>query len=50
MPASSAFWIGPLNAFRSTRQTAIPSAFALIALLNALTISLTLALSEPVHW
>ena len=28
----------------------MPSAFALIALLNALTISLTFALSEPVHW
>ena len=28
----------------------MPSAFALIALLKALTISLTFALSEPVHW
>src|SRR3954465_11033429 len=50
MPASSAFAIGALNAFGSTRQTAMPSTFALIALLNALTISLTFALSEPVHW
>ena len=50
MPASSAFSTGALNALRSTRQTAMPSAFALIALLKALTISLTFALSEPVHW
>src|SRR5919205_3169564 len=50
MPASSAFLMGPLNALRSTSATAMPSTFALTALLNALTISLTLLLSEPVHW
>jgi hypothetical protein len=50
MPASSAFCTGPLNAFRSTSDTAIPSAFAVIALFSAFTISLTLLLSEPVHW
>jgi hypothetical protein len=39
-----------LNALRSTSDTAMPSTFELIALLKALTISLTFALSEPVHW
>jgi hypothetical protein len=39
-----------LNALRSTRATAMPLAPAVIALLNALTIALTFALSEPVHW
>jgi hypothetical protein len=34
----------------STSDTAMPSALELIALLNALTISPTLLLSEPVHW
>src|SRR5919112_6437706 len=50
MPSSSAFLIGPLNAFRSTNATAMPSTFALTALLKAFTISLTLLLSDPVHW
>src|SRR3954467_8143356 len=50
MPASSALSVGALNAFGSTRQTAMPSAFAEIAALIALTISLTSAVLEPVHW
>src|SRR3954471_1527686 len=50
MSAASALSVGALNAFRSTRETAIPSAWAVIALFIALTISLTLLVSEPVHW
>ena len=41
--------IGASNAPLSTTQTAMPSAFALIAALNALIISPTSALVEPVH-
>ena len=50
MPFFVALAVGPLNAFRSTRQHAIPAAFAEIAELNALTISLTLDVVDPVHW
>src|SRR5919197_5295948 len=50
MPASSALSVGALNAFWSTRQTAMPSALAAIAAFIALTISLTSAVFEPVHW
>src|SRR3954467_6918995 len=50
MPASSALSVGALNAFGSTRQTAMPSAFAEMAAFIALTISLTSAVFEPVHW
>ena len=50
MPAASALSVGALNAFWSTRQTAMPSAFAEIAAFIALTISLTSAVFEPVHW
>src|SRR4051795_268085 len=49
MPASSALSVGALNAFWSTRQTAMPSALAEIAAFIALTISLTSAVLEPVH-
>src|ERR671918_1962888 len=38
MSASSARWTGSLNALRSTSETAMPSTFELIALLNALTL------------
>ena len=50
MPAASAFSVGPLNAFRSTRQTAIPSTLPEIAVFMALTISPALAVLDPVHW
>src|SRR5919109_2894518 len=50
MSPFSAFSVGALNAFVSISDTAMPSALELIALLNALTISPTLLLSEPVHW
>ena len=50
MPAASAFSTGALNACRSISETAMPSAFAAMALLNALTIWLTSLFSEPVHW
>ena len=50
MPAASAFSVGSLNAFRSTRQTAMPSTLPAIAVFIALTISPTSAVFEPVHW
>src|SRR4051812_13479367 len=50
MPAASALSVGPLNAFLSTRQTAMPSAFPAIAVFMALTISPTSAVLDPVHW
>ena len=50
MPAASAFSVGSLNAFRSTRQTAMPSTLPAIAVFIALTISPTSAVLEPVHW
>src|SRR5580765_713087 len=50
MPAASALSVGSLNAFWSTRQTAMPSALAAIAAFIALTISLTSAVLDPVHW
>src|SRR5690349_12980596 len=50
MPASSAWSIGERNAFLSTTAMARPSALALIALLDALTISATMESFEPVHW
>ena len=40
---------GALNAVRSISDTAMPSALAETALLTALTIWLTLLVSEPVH-
>ena len=49
MPRLSARLIGASNAPLSTTQTAMPSAFALIAALNALIISPTSAFVEPVH-
>ena len=42
--------VGPVNAFGSIMQQAIPSAPAVIALLNAVTIWGTLLDAEPVHW
>ena len=48
--AFSAASVGWLNAFLSTRQHAIPSAPLVMAVLNALTISLTLEFLEPVNW
>src|SRR5438105_4013336 len=50
MPALSAASTGALKACRSVSATAIPSAPPVTALLRALTIWLTLELSEPVHW
>src|SRR4051794_30020915 len=50
MPACSALSVGALKAFGATRQTAVPSALAEIAAFIALTISLTSAVFEPVHW
>src|SRR3954468_13891087 len=50
MPAASALSVGPLNAFLSTRQTAMPSALPAIAVFMALTISPTSAVLDPVHW
>src|SRR3954447_6611975 len=50
MPASVAFLIGSLNAFRSMSATAMPSTFAEIAEFIALTISVTLLFCDPVHW
>jgi hypothetical protein len=38
-----------LKALASTRATAMPSAPPVMAVLKALTISLTLEFSEPVH-
>src|SRR5579875_3977564 len=49
MPASSARWIGALNALGSTMQTAIALAFAAIAAFIALTISAASLVAEPVH-
>src|SRR5437764_15217952 len=48
--AARALSVGPLNAWRSIRATAIPSTPALIALFIAFTISPTLLVCEPVHW
>ena len=50
MPLAVALAVGPLNAFRSTRQHEIPDALAEIAELNALTIWLMSDVVEPVHW
>src|SRR5687767_1803322 len=50
MPASIALSVGPLNAFWSVMAIAMPSTLPVIAVLNALTISATLAVSDPVHW
>src|SRR4051812_2202608 len=50
MPACSALSVGALNALGSTRQTAMPSALAVMAAFIALIISLTSAVFEPVHW
>src|SRR4051794_23399764 len=50
MPAASAWLTGALNAVLSTTAIASPSAFPLIAVLVALTISATTELAEPVHW
>ena len=47
MPRPSARLIGASNAPLSTTHTAMPSALALIAALNALIISPTSALVEP---
>src|SRR4029453_14179022 len=47
MPRFCARLIGASNAPLSTTQTAMPSAFALTAALNALIISATSALVEP---
>src|SRR6185503_12963904 len=49
MPRPSARLIGASNAPLSTTQTAMPSALALIAALNALIISPTSALVDPDH-
>ena len=50
MLALSAAWVAELNAFSSISASARPSAPPVIAELVALTISLTLEFSEPVHW
>ncbi len=50
IPASSAFFVGALNALVSMRHTAIPSAFEEIAVFIAETICETSLVSEPVHW
>src|ERR1019366_8393027 len=50
MPFAAAAAVGPVNAFGSIMQQAIPSAPAVIALLNAVTIWGTLLDVEPVHW
>src|SRR6185437_4802852 len=50
MPASSALLTGSLKASLSTTATAIPLAFALIAVFMALTISATIEFCDPVHW
>src|SRR4051794_32645000 len=50
IPAFSARSVGPLKALLSVMAIAIPSAFAEIPALNALTISATSAFAEPVHW
>src|SRR2546430_2461717 len=50
MPALIAASTGALNACRSVRATAIPSAPPVTAVFSALTIWLTLLFSEPVHW
>src|SRR3954447_1246548 len=50
MPAASAWSTGALNAVLSTTAIASPSAFPLIAVLVALTISATTELAAPVHW
>src|SRR5262245_28493099 len=49
MPFARARLIGASNADLSTTQTAMPSAFALIAALKALIISPTSAFVDPVH-
>src|SRR5271165_6321289 len=49
MPALRAFSTGSLNACRSISDTAMPEAPLATAVLSALTIWLTLLLSEPVH-
>src|SRR6266568_9173084 len=49
MPLPSARLIGASKAFASTTATAMPSAFALIAALNAFSISPTTAFTEPDH-
>jgi hypothetical protein len=41
---------GLLNALGSVSATAMPSAFDVTAVLNAFSISLVFAVSEPVHW
>src|ERR1044072_742211 len=50
MSASSALFVGPLNALVSTSATAMPSALELMALFIALTIWRPFLLPEPVHW
>ena len=50
MPAASALSVGPLKAFWSVMAIAMPSALPAIAVLKALTISETFAVSDPVHW
>jgi hypothetical protein len=50
MPLPSARFVGPLKAVRETSATAMPDAFAVIAALNAFTISLMSDVFDPVHW
>src|SRR3712207_2713144 len=50
MPASSALSTGARNASLSTTASAMPSAFELIAVFVASTISATTELTDPVHW
>src|SRR5215831_13067234 len=50
MPALRALSTGPWKAALSTTASASPSAFAVIALLVASTISDTTELTDPVHW
>src|SRR6266566_2417964 len=50
MPALIAASTGALKACRSVSATAIPSAPPVTALFSAVTIWLTLLVSDPVHW
>jgi hypothetical protein len=50
MPASSARLTGSLKACRSTSDTAMASAFAVIAAFSAFTISDAIDVCDPVHW
>src|ERR1700710_2723200 len=50
MPPESADFVGALKADLSISATAMPSAFAEIAVFIAVTIWATFEVSDPVHW